>query len=465
MARIFGQYLSLRKVIFIFGEGLLIYAAVSLAAYFFMGGAVTFSGLLGAFWMKILLVSMITQMSLYFNDLYEIKHTGNMVDLATRLIQSVGIASIVLAVVYFLWPEAIIGRWIFFLSIVFLLLFLVSWRFLYTLVITKRLFADKAIMIGSGELAGDIMAEVQQRSDIGYDIRVILGHEKDKNGSSRFEDVPVHYGFNELCKIAETEQASHIIVAMDEKRGIMPYKQLLACKVKGMSVIDGESFYERITGKILVEKINPSWLIFSDGFKKSKVKRIVKRVTGLMLAVLMICLVSPLILLVALAIKLDSRGPVFFSQERVGENGKVFVLYKFRSMRADAEKESGPVWAEKEDIRTTRVGRIIRKLRIDELPQLWNVLKGDMSFVGPRPERPFFVETLSKKIPYYDERFTVKPGVTGWAQIKYPYGASEKDALEKLKYDLFYIKHLSIPMDLMVIFQTVKIVLLGRGSR
>lgn len=465
MARIFGQYLSLRKVIFIFGEGLLIYAAVSLAAYFFMGGAVTFSGLLGAFWMKILLVSMITQMSLYFNDLYEIKHTGNMVDLATRLIQSIGIASIALAVVYFLWPEAIIGRWIFFLSIVFLLLFLVSWRFLYTLVIAKRLFADKAVMIGSGELAGDIMAEVQQRSDIGYDIRVILGHEKDKNGSSRFEDVPVHYGFNELCKIAETEQASHIIVAMDEKRGIMPYKQLLACKVKGMSVIDGESFYERITGKILVEKINPSWLIFSDGFKKSKVKRIVKRVTGLMLAVLMICLVSPLILLVALAIKLDSRGPVFFSQERVGENGKVFVLYKFRSMRADAEKESGPVWAEKEDIRTTRVGRIIRKLRIDELPQLWNVLKGDMSFVGPRPERPFFVETLSKKIPYYDERFTVKPGVTGWAQIKYPYGASEKDALEKLKYDLFYIKHLSIPMDLMVIFQTVKIVLLGRGSR
>jgi exopolysaccharide biosynthesis polyprenyl glycosylphosphotransferase len=179
----------------------------------------------------------------------------------------------------------------------------------------------------------------------------------------------------------------------------------------------------------------------------------------------MLILLSPLILIVAIAIKLDSIGPVLFSQERVGEDGKIFSVYKFRSMKEDAEKETGPVWAEEDDPRVTRVGKIIRKLRIDELPQLWNVLKGDMSFVGPRPERPYFVEKLKTRIPYYKERFAVKPGVTGWAQVKYEYGATEQDALEKLKYDLYYIKNMSLIMDLMVIFHTVKIVLLGRGSR
>ncbi len=465
MVRFFGQYLSLRKIIFILGEGLLIYMAVSLASYFNVGEEIAFTELIEVLWLKILLVSAVTQISLYFNDLYEFNYDGNMVDLATRLIQSIGMTSIILAVVYFVWPDAIIGRWIFFFSILFLLLFLVSWRFLYTLVIGKRLFSERAIMIGSGELANDIMTEVKRRKDISFDIRLVLGHEKERNGSSRIEDIPVRYGFDEICDLAEAEQASNIIVAVDEKRGVLPYKELLNCKVKGLSVIDGESFYERITGKILVEKINPSWLIFSDGFRKSKPSKTVKRLTGLMLASFMLLVLSPFMLLVALAIKLDSRGPVIFSQERVGENSKIFILHKFRSMKTDAEKESGPVWATEEDPRITRVGRIIRKLRIDELPQLWNVFKGEMSFVGPRPERFFFVEKLTPKIPYYHERFSVKPGLTGWAQIKYPYGASEKDALEKLKYDLYYVKNMSMVMDLLVILHTVKIVLLGRGSR
>jgi len=254
-------------------------------------------------------------------------------------------------------------------------------------------------------------------------------------------------------------------VALDEKRGVMPYTELLNCKVRGISIIDGESFYERITGKLLVEKINPSWLIFSDGFVKTPVSKFIKRVVGFVLSALMFLCLSPLLILVSIVIRLDSRGPILFSQERVGENGEIFTIYKFRSMRTDAETISGPVWAEEDDPRITRVGKIIRKLRIDELPQLWNVLKGDMSFVGPRPERPYFVEKLKQKVPYYNQRFAVKPGVTGWAQIKYPYGATENDALEKLKYDLYYIKNMSLIMDLMVIFQTVKTVLLGKGSR
>jgi len=432
----------------------LIFLAVTLASFFLLGRDIGIEGVLEMFWPKVLLVSIITQLSLYLNDLYEFKIMDSNIDLASRLIQSIGITSITLAIIYFLWPDVIIGRWIFFASLIVLLLFLVSWRLLYSLVIRRKLFAEKAIILGSGELARDMLHEIESRKDLSYDIVCAIANEKNQDMKDQFRDMSVHYGFDNICNLAEAENVKSVIVALDEKRGILPYEELLKCKVKGMDIIDGESFYERITGKLLVEKINPSWLIFADGFVKSKVSRAVKRLVGLLLSTLMLVLLSPLILLVAIAIKLDSPGAALFSQERVGEYGKTYTLHKFRSMRADAEKESGPVWASEEDPRVTRMGKIIRKLRIDELPQLWNVFKGDMSFVGPRPERPVFVEKLKKIVPYYNERLSVKPGVTGWAQIKYPYGASEEDALQKLKYDLYYIKNMSMVIELIVIFQT-----------
>jgi len=465
MIRLFRQYVSPRKIIFIIGEGILIFLAVTLASFFLLGRDIGIEGVLEMFWPKVLLVSIITQLSLYLNDLYEFKIMDSNIDLASRLIQSIGITSITLAIIYFLWPDVIIGRWIFFASLIVLLLFLVSWRLLYSLVIRRKLFAEKAIILGSGELARDMLHEIESRKDLSYDIVCAIANEKNQDMKDQFRDMSVHYGFDNICNLAEAENVKSVIVALDEKRGILPYEELLKCKVRGINIIDGESFYERITGKLLVEKINPSWLIFADGFVKSKVSRAVKRLVGLLLSTLMLVLLSPLILLVAIAIKLDSPGAALFSQERVGEYGKIYTLHKFRSMRADAEKESGPVWASEEDPRVTRMGKIIRKLRIDELPQLWNVFKGDMSFVGPRPERPVFVEKLKKIIPYYNERTSVKPGVTGWAQIKYPYGACENDALEKLKYDLYYIKNMSALLDLIVIFHTAKIVLLGRGAR
>ena len=465
MIHLFRQYFSIRKAIFILGEGVLIYFAVALASFALMWEDITFSFLLEWAWWKILLVTLVAQLSLYFDDLYEVQPVGNMVELATRLIQSIGITSIVLAIIYFLWEEAMIGRWIFFVSIVFVIFFLVSWRFLYAYAVKKKLLTEKALIVGDGDLAEDLLNEIRSRRDISYDVRVVIGQKNGDYAQNQLQGIPIRYGFDKVCDLAEAEQVSSIIVALDQKRGVMPYKELLNCKVRGFSIIDGESFYERITGKVLVEKINPSWLIFSDGFVKSPVAKFTKRVVGFFLSSIMLVLLAPLILIVAIAIKLDSKGPVLFSQERVGENGKIFTLYKFRSMKADAEAVSGPVWAEEDDPRITRVGRIIRKLRIDELPQLWNVLKGDMSIVGPRPERPFFVEKLKNKVPYYKERFAVKPGVTGWAQVKYSYGSTEKDALEKLKYDLYYIKNMSLIMDLMVIFHTVKIVLLSRGSR
>lgn len=465
--RILRQYVSNRVLAFILGEGLLIFSAVFLASSFFcLPGLGLFERLL-VIWPKVLLVALIAQFSLYFNDLYEIRISESTLDLATHLIQAVGMTSVALAVIYFIWPRAIIGRWVFFLSLVFLIGFLVSWRFLYLLVIHRRLFTSRALIVGAGELAGDLIREVNQRKDLSYDIRGILAHPGEKahiQGKGE-DDIPVRQGFDRLCDLARAEEVSSIIVALDDKRGFMPYRELLDCKVHGLTVIDGESFYERITGKLLVEKINPSWLIFSEGFRKSVFSRFLKRMMGLVTATVMMALLFPVMALVAALIKLESSGPAIFSQERVGEDGRIFMLHKFRSMREDAEEETGPVWAAEDDPRITRVGRIIRKLRIDELPQLWNVLKGDMSFVGPRPERPFFVERLRNIVPYYDERFTVKPGLTGWAQVMYAYGATEEDAVEKLKYDLYYIKNMSLVLDLIVIFHTVKIVLLGRGSR
>ena len=465
MIRLFRQYFSKRKLIFIIGEGILIFFAVTLATFFFLGRGIGLLGTLGLIWAKVLLMTIITQVSLYFCDLYEFKKTDSVIDIGSKLIQSIGITSIVLAMIYYLWPIMVIGRWVFFISLVVLLLFLVSWRILFFIVIKRRLFAERVIFLGAGELAGDILLEIKKRRDISYDIRYLLDQKKEGEAIHSFEGIPVKYGFDKLHELAKYEEVSDIIVALDQKRGVMPYEELLNCKVRGINIIDGESFYERITGKLLVEKISPSWLIFSDGFVKSEFSRAVKRLIGLTLSTVMLIVLSPFLVLVALLIKLESPGPILFSQERVGEFGKIFTLHKFRSMRADAEKESGPVWATEDDPRITRVGKIIRRLRIDELPQLWDVFKGDMSFVGPRPERQFFVEKLRKTIPYYNERFSVKPGVTGWAQIMYPYGATEKDALEKLKYELYYIKNLSLAFDLMVIFHTVKIVLLGRGAR
>ena len=417
------------------------------------------------FWPKVLLVSIITQLTLYLNDLYEFKITDSNIDLASRLIRSIGITSITLAIVYFLWPYMIIGRWIFFASLILLLLFVVSWRLLYSLVMRRKLFAEKAIILGSGELARDILYEAGGRKDLSYDIDSVITLEENHTIQNDFKGISVHHGFENICNFVESKNAKNVIVALDEKRGLLPYDELLKCKVRGVNILDGEDFYERITGKLLIEKINPSWLIFSDGFVKSKTVRLVKRVVGFIGALFGMIVLLPFIALVSLAIRLETKGPIFFSQERVGENGKIFNLFKFRSMKADAEESSGPVWATDDDPRITRVGKIIRKLRIDEFPQMWNVLKGEMSFVGPRPERDFFVQELEKKIPYYRERYTVKPGITGYAQVLYPYGASEEDALEKLKYDLYYIKNMSPILDLMVIFKTIKIVLLGRGAR
>lgn len=275
---------------------------------------------------------------------------------------------------------------------------------------------------------------------------------------------PIVGDFSQIASICSKTKVDRIVVALDERRGKLPVEQLLLCRLRGIRVEEGATFCEQLCGRLSVENLHPSALIFSDGFKRSLIIRKVKRGIDIFCSLAGLVLLSPLSLAVGLAIKFESEGPVFYRQERIGEDGMPFNILKFRSMRVDAEKD-GPVWAAANDERITKVGRIIRKLRMDEIPQMINVLKGEMSFVGPRPERPFFVQYLQKEIPFYFHRHTVKPGITGWAQICHPYGASKEAALEKLKYDLYYIKHMSASLDIRILLKTIKVVLLGRGSR
>ena len=465
MLRILKQYYPLRNALFIIGEGLIVYISVLIASWILLGTE-SFAADKWV-WFKTLLITFVCQTCLYYNDLYDLEITDTFTELALRLLQALGFSAIILACVYIVFPETIIGRGIFVVSIAFVIVLVVSWRFCYSLIIDRGIFNQRIILLGSGKFAQNIINEINDKKDCGYTVSLVVPDSSDntalvfdKNAIKIFEN-----NYQGLCEIAKSFNINKIIVALTEKRGNFPTKELLKCRIDGIDVLEGNSFYESLTGKLIVEHINPGWLIFSDGFQKPPFRRFLKRTLDLILSFTFLVILLPVIIITSILIKIDSRGPVFFLQERVGKKRKKYMLYKFRSMIANAEKLSGPVWAEDNDDRVTRVGKFIRKWRIDEIPQLWNVLKGNMSFVGPRPEREFFVKKLGDIIPYYVERFTVKPGITGWTQVSYGYGASVDDAIEKLNYDLFYIKNLTTFMDCVIVFRTIKIVLFGKGAR
>ena len=285
----------------------------------------------------------------------------------------------------------------------------------------------------------------------------------DKN--SKIEERVNIWGNMSLPDLVREQNIEEIIVAIDERRGGMPVKALLECKLQGVMVTDFSTFWERENGKMDLDALYPSWLIFSDGFVGGWMQAMAKRIFDVVASGTLLLFSLPIMVFAALAIKMESRGPIFYRQERVGLNGETFMLLKFRSMRTDAEKDGVPRWADLNDSRVTRVGSFIRQTRIDEIPQIFNVLKGEMSFIGPRPERPFFVDELRQVIPYYFERHRVKPGISGWAQLNYPYGASVEDAKEKFQYDLYYIKNYSLFLDLIVLVQTARVVLWPDGVR
>ncbi|MDY0221014.1 MAG: TIGR03013 family PEP-CTERM/XrtA system glycosyltransferase [Desulfobacterium sp.] len=464
MLRFFKQYYPLRNILFFMVEGAVIFSSVLIASIILTRSTSFLFDL--TLVLRIALVTLVCQISLYYNDLYDFQVASTVSEISIRLLHSLGITAIVLAFIYYFFPIVIIDRWIFILSILLLMVLIIGWRIIYIHVLNQGIYNEKVLILGSSNLAVDIYNEIQDKIDCGYTVAAIVPF---KSEDSLPDNIPealiVKTEMSHLCETIFDLGVKKVIVALRESRGNFPAKELLTCKTAGIDVLEGNSFYELLTGKLLVTRINPSWLIFSDGFRRSSMGMAIKRLGDIVFSVILIVLLFLPLLIVAFLIRIDSKGPVLFSQDRVGQHRKKYMMYKFRSMVQDAEKKSGPVWALDNDSRITRVGRIIRKFRIDELPQLWNVLKGDMSFVGPRPERKHFTDDLEEKIPYYGERFVVKPGISGWAQVSYDYGASVEDAIEKLNYDLFYIKNMSTMFDIMIVLRTIKTVVFGRGSR
>ena len=400
----------------------------------------------------------------YLFDLYDFIVMHDRRELVLRLVQALGLAWIALAIAFYAYPSFMLGRSISLIALPLALGLMVGWRVSIHWFLGHPDIGERILIVGSGKLAVEVAREVLSRPDAGYRIVGFVGTDSELLGKSLIN--PRVIGLTEqLGEIVKKEKIDRIVVAMGERRGLLPTDRLLQLSLAGeVSIEEGASFYERVTGRVSLNMMRPSWLIFSGRGRQARLATLSRNAVHWLVALIGFLLSLPIMTVTAVLIKLESRGPVFYKQERVGKNGRAFVLTKFRSMRVDAEK-SGPVWASKGDDRTTRVGKIIRKIRVDEIPQFWNILRGQMSFVGPRPERPHFVAQLAEEIPYYEQRHLIAPGLTGWAQIKYPYGASIEDARQKLQYDLFYIKNYSLILDAIIMFETIKIILFGRGAQ
>jgi len=395
--------------------------------------------------------------------LYQVHVRHNRMEFLIRLLLSFAFAGVALLVLYYLIPVTYIGRGVLAMALALGITELAASRLIVDRLFKTDVFRRRVLVLGAGNNANLINSRLRRNADRRSFMVV---------GFLAIPGQPLHVPEKlllntdfSLSEIAEWLQVYEIVVAPDERRGALPMEEMLKCAQRGITITDLSTFFEREAGMVKLSVADPSWLAFSGGFDHSTPRRLSKRFFDLVAAGALLLVAWPFMLIVAACITLESRGPILYRQERIGENGHTFKLIKFRSMRVDAESDGVARWASQNDDRTTRVGRIIRLSRLDELPQLFNILRGDMSFVGPRPERPQFVEVLSKEVRYYNVRHCVKPGLTGWAQLRYPYGASVRDAEEKLTFDLFYVKNHGLVFDLMILLQTVEVVLFHRGSR
>jgi exopolysaccharide biosynthesis polyprenyl glycosylphosphotransferase len=397
----------------------------------------------------------------YYCDLYDLRVTHNLLEFAPRLLQSLGLSFLLIALVYFVVPNLAAGGGPLFSSVVVLVAFVIPVRAISYAILRSRRFAERVVIVGMSALARKIAAEMEATPDCGY---VVSGFVDDTaSGLTEMTGLPVLGPLDKLTWIIETAKPQVIVVAQSERRNRMPIRELLDARLAGIVVEDGVKIYERLTRKLAIEAVTPSTLIFSPEFRKSRLQLGLRRAISLAAASVGLVLTAPLMLLSAAAIKLDSRGPVFFTQHRAGKNGRAFLLFKFRTMHP-ATSLVDSVFARDDTSRITRVGRWLRKFHLDELPQFVNVLRGDMDFIGPRPEMACNIPTLIERIPYYALRLGVRPGVTGWAQIRHGYSVAEEDVVEKMRYDLYYIKHMSLALDLRILLDTVKIVLLHRSA-
>jgi sugar transferase (PEP-CTERM system associated) len=460
MIRLFNAYFPTRTLLLTVTEALIVTLAFVVAVCFWAGTAMDANIYLlyenGLGRIGLLVGIFITLM--YYFDLYDTTVLSNRREVITRLVGVLGCAFVALSVLYYAFPEISLVGTTLWLGVGIVAVTVPAWRKLFFVLNRSARFSERAILYGDGPLALALMQEIDSRSELGVRVVGFVGESTDTPaGIPRFED-------GDLQEIVEQRNARRVVITMGDRRGKLRVDQLLKLKTRGVYIQDGPEYYESITGKIPLDSLRLSWLLFSPGFHVRAALRLYKRIFSLTLGSLAILITSPIMLLAAIAVRLNSKGPAIFRQARVGEHGKLFTVYKFRSMFDGSDKIAlSP--AEHGDPRVTRVGKWLRRTRIDELPQLFNIVKGDMAFVGPRPFVPQQEEECAAQIPFYRERWLVKPGATGWAQINRGYNATLEDNKEKLAYDLFYIKNVSLGLDLFIMFSTVKILLLGRGGR
>ncbi len=453
--------LTWRPALLIAFESVLIVSALLAAARVWLGEGAWTPDALATIWPKAVIVAVVCQVSLYYAELYDLRVVADRRELVVRVLQALGAASLILAVTYYALPALVIGRGVFLVASMLVVVTVAGWRFAFEWLSLAVGPAERLLVVGTSTAAQELARELRERrKELGVEI---VGFIDTAEGSTTL-GFPVLGSYEDIPRVVHDARVDRVVVSLVDARGKLPMERLLDMKLDGVQFDHLSAVYEQYTGKIAVENLRPSYLIFNEGFRTSRLQLALKRAFDVLLALAGLIVAWPLMAITALAVRLTSPGPALYHQVRVGHNGRLFTVHKFRSMRQDAEATSGAVWAQKNDPRITPIGRLCRKTRLDELPQLWNVLVGDMSFVGPRPERPEFVRTLSEEIPFYRQRHAVKPGVTGWAQVMYTYGASVEDATQKLQYDLFYIKHLSVAFDVFVLFKTVQTVVLRRGT-
>ncbi|MHB1565360.1 MAG: TIGR03013 family XrtA/PEP-CTERM system glycosyltransferase [Acidiferrobacter sp.] len=461
MIRIFRHYLPMRLLFLGMAEILVLWGAIYMGALFKTGPDAIFHPAVAlrskAFLFVIVMLTLMTALGLYQRDLKE-GRWGHF----PRLIMSLAFGFITLCVLIPFDPRFALPPVTLAYAVVAAFCGTMLTRLAYLTLASRSAVRRQILVLGTGRRARSIQALADGSLGLpGFRIVgfVPLGEQEETRGPHVLRlDGP-------LATLVQRRHVTEIVVGSRDRRRNLPMNDLLQCKLAGVKVVDLTTFFERESGRIELDSINPGWLVFADGFRQGAMKAAVKRVFDVVAGCLLLVVALPFMIVAVLCIKLEDGGPIFYRQERVGQNGRAFMLLKFRSMRVGAEHDGTPRWASKDDNRVTRVGGFMRKVRIDELPQAINVLRGDMSFVGPRPERPYFVQQLIAQIPYYNHRHTVKPGITGWAQVRYPYGASVEDAVEKLKYELYYVKNNSLFLDFIILFQTVQVVIFQQGSR